>query len=120
MKCYLDADISQRVAAIVRRLDPSIDITSALELRHQAVSDRDELRHAILEGRCIITRNYKDFDDLTTECLETGRAHTGVLLVPSSLPNDNFSGIAKAIVAFAQDYPDATPPNFVGYPRRTD
>jgi Domain of unknown function (DUF5615) len=115
MPYYLDADISQRVAAIVRRLDPGIDITSAQELRHSRVSDADELALATAQGRCIVTRNHRDFAPLARAWLSEGREHTGMLFVPGSLANDNFSGLAAAIVRYDRNHPHGIPPNLLDW-----
>ena len=120
MRYYLDADLSQRVARIVRELAPEIDIASAQELRHVRVPDAEELAYATQERRCLVTRNYADYDRLTDLYQAQGRQHAGVLFVPPSLANADFGGLARAIVQHARANPGPAPPNFVDYLRPVD
>src|SRR5437867_4085395 len=106
MRFYLDANLSYRIAAIVRAIDAEIDIVAAHDLGHDDWSDEKQLAFATSEQRCVVTRDYEDFSDLTDEYIRLGRAHAGVLLVPPSLDNRDFRGLAAAIVRYARDHPD--------------
>ena len=67
----------------------------------RAFSDRDQLRFASEEGRIFLTRNHRDFIELTVEFYRAGEAHSGVLLVGRNLPNDRPARIAHALKRWA-------------------
>src|SRR5262249_431398 len=90
---------SDKVAAIARNAE--IDVVSSHEIGRNSLRDEDQLRWAANEDRCLVTRNYKHFAPLTIRFLEREWPHRGVLIVPRSLPNQDFAAIARAIVAYA-------------------
>lgn len=104
MRFYLDEDQSGEVAALARQ--SGVDVTSSHEERRDGAVDDVQLKHAASEDRAIVTRNFGDFNRITREFMAQGLPHAGVLLVPPSLPNDDFSGIARAIVVYHRDHPD--------------
>lgn len=99
MKICLDEDIAPDVAVILRSL--GVDATSVHEAGRHGLSDREQLGHAAAEGRCLVTRNRNDYILLTREFFERGLPHAGVLIVPWTIPPDNFRLIAKRIAAYA-------------------
>ena len=62
MRFYLDEDLSPRVAAIGRSL--GLDVVSAIEVGHRGLDDEDQLLVAARDGRCLVTDNRADADDL--------------------------------------------------------
>ena len=56
------------------------------------------------EGRCFVTRNARGFIPLTRRFQEDQLPHAGLLIVPRSLANDNFAGIAAALIAYAESH----------------
>jgi predicted nuclease of predicted toxin-antitoxin system len=100
VKVYLDEDIAPDVAVILRSLE--VDATSAHERGRQGMSDRDQLEIAAAEGRCLVTRNRNDFILLTREFFEKGLPHSGVLILPWTVPPDNFRLAAKRIALYAK------------------
>ncbi len=100
MRFYLDECLSPVVAQIAR--DQGLDVVSAHDLGHKELPDGEILRLATLDGRCVVTRNRDDFILLTMQFLENGWPHAGVLIVTRSLVNEDFAGIARALVAFAR------------------
>jgi len=116
MRFYLDDDVeSHRILVAARRL--GVDVTSSAECGNRGKPDDLQLGAAAEMGRAVVTRNYPDFDRLTREAATAGRPHSGVLLVPSSLPNDAFGPIARALNAYAARYPDGMAPYMVDYLR---
>ena len=113
LRYYLDEDHSDDIAALARR--SGMDITSVHEVGRRGVTDDLQLEYAAAEGRAIVTRNYDDFSRLTLEFQRLGRPHAGVVFVPPSLLSDDYSGIARALVAFAERYPEGMPPYCVDY-----
>jgi len=99
VKFYLDEDLSPKVAEILRK--SGIDALSAHEARMCEASDQRQLEFAATEKRCLVTRNRDDFIRLTVQFFNDQRAHCGVLIVPYSLPGDQFSRIASLIKKFS-------------------
>ena len=116
MRFYLDEDQSDKVAALARRY--GVDVTCSHEAALDHLPDDAQLAHAAGEGRAMVTRNYSDFQRFTAEFERHGLPHAGVLFLPPSLPNDDFSGIARAIVAYDRDHPDGMLPYAVDWLRR--
>jgi hypothetical protein len=108
MRFYLDEDHSDEIAAAARRR--GVDITCSLETERNGWTDRRLLQQAGIEGRCVVTRNYSDFAQLTREFDKEGLPHAGVVFVPKSLPGDGFRAIAAAIVRFDEQHTDGVPP----------
>ena len=100
MKVCLDEDIAPEVAVILRSL--KLDATSVHESGRQGLSDRVQLELAAAEGRCLVTRNRNDFIILTREFFEKGLPHSGVLILPWTVPPDNFRLVAKRIALYAK------------------
>lgn len=82
-----------------------MDCVSSHECGRNGLADEDQLRLAAVEGRCLVTRNAKDYLPLTVRFAAEGEPHAGVLIVARSLANDDFAGIAAALVRYGEDHP---------------
>jgi predicted nuclease of predicted toxin-antitoxin system len=108
VRFYLDEDLSGAVARIARA--QGLDVISSHECGRNGLPDDEQLRLAAADGRCLVTRNAKDFLALTARFFEEGWPHAGMLIVSSSLPNRDFAGIAAALVTYARRHEDDLPP----------
>ena len=104
MRFLLDEDLPPRAAEIARGL--GLDVIGVHEVGRLGLADRDQLRFASGEGRIIITRNHRDFIELTVEFYRAGEAYGGVLLVRRHLPNDRSERIAHALERWADEQAD--------------
>lgn len=113
MKFYLDEDLSPKIAQILRR--SGTDAVSAHETGMCEASDQRQLEFAAREKRCLVTRNRDDFIRLTVQFLNDQRLHCGVLIVPYTLPGDQFSRIANLIKKFSSHPPKGLDPFSIAF-----
>jgi len=99
LRFLLDEDLPREAAEIARGL--GLDVVSVHGLGRRGFADRDQLRFASEEGRIFLTRNHRDFVELTVEFYRAGEAYAGVLLVRRNLPNDRPERIAHALKRWA-------------------
>ena len=103
MKFYLDADLSPKIAELVRRR--GFDAASAFEVQKAQSSDQEQLDLASREGRCFVTRNARDFIDLSEQAIRRQVPHAGIILCPPSMRGYEFGAIAEALIRVANLYP---------------
>ena len=99
MRFLLDEDLPPLAAQGARSL--GLDVSSVHEMGRRGLGDRDQLRFAAAEGCIFLTRNHRDFIELTVEFYRAGEANPGVLLVRRHLPNDRPERIANALKRWA-------------------
>ena len=113
MKYYLDEDISYKVADILKRRD--IDAISVHEVAMAQAPDQKQLEFAVSEGRALVTRNRDDYIQLTVRFFNDYRPHHGVLIIPHTIPGDDFSLIARALEGYASNHPEGTEPYTIDF-----
>jgi hypothetical protein len=64
-----------------------------------------------------VTRDQGDFVTLTRLFAETRQLHAGLVLVPRSIRDDDFTGIVTALATLDNFYPDGVPNYSVLYLR---
>jgi predicted nuclease of predicted toxin-antitoxin system len=113
MKFSLDEDLSPKIAQILRK--NGVDALSCHEEGMIEASDRQQLEFAAKEKRCLVTRNRDDFIKLTLQFFNDHRPHYGVLIVPHTIPGDQFARIARLLKAFASRHPSGLEPYSVDF-----
>jgi hypothetical protein len=113
MKFYLDEDFSPKIAETLRR--SGIDALSAHEAGMCEVSDQRQLEFAATEKRCLVTRNRDDFIRLTVQFFNDQRPHWGALIVPYTLPGNQFSRIANLIKKFSSQHHKGLEPYSIAF-----
>ena len=113
MKYYLDEDLSPKICEILRK--NGMDALSAHTAGLLEASDAQQLEFAGKEKRCLVTRNRNDFIKLTLQFFNDGRAHYGVLIVPYTVPGDQFARIARLLKNYATHHPDGLEPYMVDF-----
>ncbi len=103
MKFYLDADLSPRIAEVLRRR--GFDAISALEEGKARIPDKDQLAFAAREGRCLVTRDARHFIVLSQEAVRRQVPHSGIILCPPSIRGSEYRAIADALIRVAERYP---------------
>ena len=104
MKFYLDEDLSETIAEIAR--GTGVDIVTARECGNAGADDDVHLLAAARAGRCLVTRNRDHFVALTVRFFQDDLPHTGVLVVPYTIPADHFSLVAADLAQYNRDHPD--------------
>jgi len=99
MTFYLDEDLSPKIAQILRK--SGVDALSAHEAGMCEASDQKQLEFAAQGKRCLVTRNRDDFITLTVHLFNEHRPHYGVLIIPHTIPGDQFSLIARLLKKFS-------------------
>ena len=101
MKLYLDEDISPRVAEILRK--KGMDAVSAHEIGMLGASDDEQLAFADAEGRVMVTRNRSDFIPLTVQYFNDLKPHSGLIIVPHTIPGSEFGKLAALLVKYCKE-----------------
>lgn len=113
MKYYLDEDISPKVAALLRKY--GFDAVSAHETGMIQASDKEQLDYAVSRGRVMVTRNRNDFIRLTIQFFNSLLPHKGVLIIPHTIPGDNFALIAETLKDYALKHPEGMEPYTIDF-----
>ena len=113
MTFYLDEDLSPKIAEILRK--SGIDAFSGHEVGMCGASDQRQLDFGATEKRCLVTRNRDDFIKLTVRFFNDQRPHCGVLIVPHTLPGDQFSRIARLLRTFSSCHPKGLAPYSIAF-----
>ena len=107
MRILLDAHLSGRTVgkALIEDGHNVRALDSEPEL--EGLSDPEVLELAAAEGRILVTANIRDFEPLLREWAGESRSHTGVILVPSTVRNEDFgvliSGVEETLASTGQE-----------------
>jgi len=116
LRFLLDEDLPPRAAEIGRGL--GLDASSVHELGRRGLTDREQLLFAAREELVFVTRDRKDYVELTLDFYREGIGHPGVLIVGRGLPNDRPERIAHALNRWEEsqnDSPGSFGPYVVGF-----
>ena len=113
MRYCLDEDLSPKIAALLRK--KGIDCISAHEIEMVQASDLEQLQSAARDKRCLVTRNRDDSIRLTVQFFNDHLTHSGVLIIPSTIPGDKFSFISGALARYAKKHPEGIQPYTIDF-----
>jgi predicted nuclease of predicted toxin-antitoxin system len=77
-RLYLDEDVLPELARLLR--EHGDDAVSAHEVGALSLPDEEQLARASIQGRAILTYNYRDFNQLGEDWFRAGRSHAGIIL----------------------------------------
>ena len=100
IKFLLDEDIPPKAAEIARGL--GLDAHSVIDLGRTGWSDAQQLSQAAEDQRVFVTYNRDDFIQLTKWAFQGGDAHTGVVIVPRSIPRKQPARLAHALARWSK------------------
>jgi predicted nuclease of predicted toxin-antitoxin system len=103
MTLYLDEDVPVAVAATLRRA--KIDVLTTDEAGNKQASDAAQLRFATAAGRCLVTRNVKDFVELAEQAVQQQQPHTGIILISSAYRGDETRRITDGLLRIVRANP---------------
>ncbi|HEX6898498.1 MAG TPA: DUF5615 family PIN-like protein [Thermoanaerobaculia bacterium] len=81
IRLYLDEDTMERALLLALRTR-GLDVESVLDADRSGYSDLEQLEYAAAHERVPYTNNVGDFHRLHWEFMDSGRSHSGILLVP--------------------------------------
>jgi predicted nuclease of predicted toxin-antitoxin system len=80
MKLYLDEDLaSPTLAHLLRNAGHDVQVPG--DVGHLGKDDPEQLTHAIREARVLLSRNYRDFEQLHLLLLTAGGRHAGMCVI---------------------------------------
>jgi predicted nuclease of predicted toxin-antitoxin system len=107
VRAVLDEQLSPQIAVLLRQAGCDVDaVADRADLAGR--SDRFVFEVACREDRAVVTNNIKDFRPLAAEWLAQGRAHAGLILLPSTRTRtrSTIAAVAAAIGNVLRDHPD--------------
>jgi predicted nuclease of predicted toxin-antitoxin system len=107
VRYYLDEDLSPTIAELLRKR--GVDCESAHEIKMVQATDLEQLMFAAGKKRCLVTKNRDDFIRLTVQFFNDHMPHSGVLIIPHTIPGDRFSLIAQSLTNYALKHPKGMP-----------
>jgi hypothetical protein len=85
MRLYLDDDCAGKL--LIQLLSAAgHDVVGPVDVGLAGVDDPVHLRYAVRDGRVLLTRNYRDFENLHDLILECRGHHRGILISRKDLP----------------------------------
>ena len=107
MRLYLDEDINPKIAEILQR--SGCNAVSTQGAGNRGADDEAQLVYASRIDAALVTRNRNDFIALTTQFLDEGRKHSGVIIVPHSVRADDPTILARLLARFTSRHPEDLP-----------
>ncbi|HLB46557.1 MAG TPA: DUF5615 family PIN-like protein [Anaerolineales bacterium] len=98
---YLDEDVSVLVATLLRVR--GYDVATARKEHMLGKPDEEQLTCAVSLGRCILTHNRGDFEQLHADCLASGKHHAGIIIANRRSPYEIARRIAILFDALTAD-----------------
>ena len=115
MRFYTDEDVPLELAELGR--SRGFDFLTARDAGMRGRSDREQLRFAGEQGRCLITSNPPDFARLCNEFADEGLPHAGVLGARPQIQPHDVARVLLALRKVETDYPAGLPPYTMIYLR---
>jgi uncharacterized protein with PIN domain len=108
LKALLDAQLSHEIAQLLRDRGLDVAAVTARDDIPSSASDAKLMEIAAAEDRAVITNNIKDFRPIAARRLQSGQAHAGLILVPSSRRRTRAANAALAdeVAAVMRANPD--------------
>jgi predicted nuclease of predicted toxin-antitoxin system len=116
VKLYLDEDISPIVPELLRK--KGVKAVSAHERAMTGVTDEEQLLAAVNERRVMVTRNRNDFIALTIRFFQDLKPHSGLIIVPHSIPGSDFNLLAKRLLSCVKKHPKGLEPYTIEFVSR--
>jgi len=104
VKFYLDENLPPAIAETLRRR--GIDAVSAHEIGKVRIEDTVQLALAAREGRCLVSRDVRDFTKLGRDAVDAKAPHAGIVLCPARVRDDEIAFVADTLARIAKRYPD--------------
>lgn len=114
MLFFLDEMLRSTIAEIATR-DYGLDVISSHRSGRDSLADDQQLLLAAQEGRCVVTKNDKDFRRETQRFQSDGLPHAGVLVISRRLATNQYAAIARALAYYNERHPDGLPPYMLDY-----
>lgn len=102
LSIYLDECVDHRLAARLR--DAGIDVLTVVEASLDSLDDESQLEHATSTGRTLLTQNQIDFRRLHAAYMRAGKRHSGIILIPQTIPFDRFANRALLMVDWVSTF----------------
>lgn len=98
---YLDEDVSALTATLLR--SRGLNIATALAEHRLGQDDAAQLAHAVALGRCIVTHNRLDFEQLHRRYLTAGQEHAGIIIATRRSPHELTTRIVTLLNVLTAD-----------------
>jgi hypothetical protein len=86
IELYLDEDVSVLVADLLRAR--GFVATTTREAGKLGSSDLEQLEHAIIQDKTLLTHNRADFETLAQQYFASGRSHHGLVIAVRRPPSE--------------------------------
>jgi uncharacterized protein with PIN domain len=96
---YLDEDITQELARLMREL--GFDVLSARDLGHVGITDDEQLDIASALERAIVSANCRDFARIARERAAAKSEHWGIVLIQYQVRRDTLGAAVAELSRFA-------------------